>query len=158
MPLGFTILDCNHKVNTDLGWKYFFESLWPRHRDKIKVVVNHIERHTLLMRNEVRLEHIQAEHSARLRALEHFERTERSLQRQDYQAIETSVSPRKYEGKLDWLQGRTCEGTGKWMMKDAIFVQWLDPTESTLKLLWLQGIPGAGELRHWEIFTIERGY
>ncbi|KAF2792115.1 NACHT domain protein [Melanomma pulvis-pyrius CBS 109.77] len=126
-------------------WKYLFESLWPRHRDKIKVVMNHMERHTLLMRNEVRLEHIQAEHGARLRALEHFERTEKSLRRQDYQNIETNVSPRNYEGRLDWLHGRICEGTGKWLLKDAIFVKWLDTSDTSTKILWLQGIPGAGK-------------
>lgn len=106
--------------------------------------MNHMERHTLLMRNEVRLEHIQAEHGARLRALEHFERTEKSLRRQDYRNIETNISPRKYEGRLDWLHGRMCEGTGKWLLKDAIFVKWLDTSDTSTKMLWLQGIPGAG--------------
>jgi hypothetical protein len=107
--------------------------------------MNHIERHMLLMRNEVRLEHIQAEHSARLQALQHFERTEKSLLRQDYHTIEAGISPRTYDGKLDWLYGRTCEGTGKWLLKDATFVKWLEPADQSLKILWLQGIPGAGE-------------
>lgn len=140
---NFLILD--KILMSRLGWKYFFESLWPRHRDKINVVMNHIERHTLLMRNEVRLEHIQAEHTARLRALEHFERTERSHRQQEYHTIETGISPTKYDTKLDWLHGRVCEGTGRWLMNDPIFVKWLDPQDTSSKVLWLQGIPGAGE-------------
>ena len=126
------------------GWGYFFESLWPRHREKIKLVTNHIERHTLLMRNEVRLEHIQEEHCARLRALEHFESTERSHRRQEYQSIKTDISPRTYEDRLDWFHGRICEGTGKWLMKDATFAKWLDSSDTSTKVLWLEGIPGAG--------------
>jgi hypothetical protein len=128
-----------------LGWKFFFESLWPRHREKIKVVKTHIERHILLMRNEVRLEHIQAENDARVRALEHFENTEGSLQRQEYQNIKTDVSPRTYEERLDWIDARRCEGTEKWLVKDSIFAKWLDTTDTSTKVLWLQGIPGSGE-------------
>jgi len=128
-----------------LGWKYFFESLWPKHREKIKVVKTNIERHTLLMRNEVRLEHIQAENDARVRALDHFESTERSLQRQEYQNIKTDVSPRTYEDRLDWFDARRCEGTGKWLLRDSIFAKWLDTTDTSTKVLWLQGIPGSGE-------------
>jgi len=127
-----------------LGWRYFFESLWPRHRDKIQVVITHIERHTLLMRNEVRLEHIQEEHHARLRALEHFESTERSHRRQEYQSIKTDISPKSYDGKLDWFHGRVCEGTGKWLTRDASFAKWLDIYDTSAKLLWLEGIPGSG--------------
>lgn len=107
--------------------------------------MGHIERHTLLMRNEVRLEHIQAEHDARVRALEHFEKTERSLQRQEYQNIKTDISPRSYEDGLDRLRARRCEGTGKWLKRDAAFSKWLDTTETSPKVLWLQGIPGSGE-------------
>src|SRR2546421_2826814 len=113
------------------GWKYFFESLWPRHQDKIKVVTTHIERHTLLMRNEVRLEHIQEEHQARIRALEHFERTETFHLRQEYQSIKTDISPRTYGDRLDWFHGRICEGTGRWLMRDATFAKWLDISDTS---------------------------
>lgn len=99
------------------------------------------------MRNEVRLEHIQAENDARIRALEHFESTERSLQRQDYQGIKTDVSPRTYEARLDWFDARRCDGTGKWLMRDSIFAKWLDTTDKSTKVLWLQGIPGSGGSR-----------
>jgi len=96
------------------------------------------------MRNEVRLEHVQAEHDARVRALEHFESTERAFQRQEYQDIKTDVSPRSYEEKLDWLHARRCDGTGRWLKRDAAFAKWLDITDTSTKVLWLQGIPGSG--------------
>jgi len=108
-------------------------------------VTSHINRLTILLRNEVRLEHIQAEHSARLRALEHFERTERAHQRQEYESIRADVSPRTYEDLLNHFQGRICEGTGKWLMKDPTFTKWLEFSDHSTNLIWLQGIPGAGE-------------
>ncbi|KAH7359598.1 NACHT domain protein [Pyrenochaeta sp. MPI-SDFR-AT-0127] len=126
-------------------WKYFFESLWPKQRDKIKVIINHIERHTMLMRNGVRLEHIQAEHDARARALEHFENTEKAHQRQEYQSIRTEISPRTYGNKLDWLHARRCDGTGTWLIKDPVFASWIDIKDASTTILWLQGIPGSGK-------------
>jgi len=126
------------------GWRYFFEALWPRHRDKIKLVQTHIERHSLLMRNEVRLEHIQKEHTARLRALEHFETTEKSQQKLEYQSIRSSISPRTYGSALDRIQARTCPGTGAWLSKDAKFIEWIHTTDKSANILWLEGIPGAG--------------
>jgi hypothetical protein len=96
------------------------------------------------MRNKVRLEHIREEHEARLRALEHFERTERTHQRQEYNAIKEAISPRMYEEELYRIRGRVCEGTGRWLLKDASFTKWLKEPEKQSKLIWLQGIPGAG--------------
>jgi hypothetical protein len=126
------------------GWKYFFEALWPRHRDNIKMVTNHIERHTLLMRKEARLEHIREEHDGRLRSLEHFKTTERSHQRQEYYIIKTDISLRSYEDKLDWYHSRMCAGTGKWLMRDISFAKWLDSSDTLTRIVWLQGIRGAG--------------
>ncbi|MCJ1267692.1 hypothetical protein MMC22_007578 [Lobaria immixta] len=126
-------------------WRYIFESLWPKQRDSIKVVITHITRHTSLMRNEVRLEHIREEHDARLRALEHFEESEKSNRQREYHTIKIAISPKFYDDKLDWVYGRICEGTGKWLMGDSTFAKWLDVADLSTKIIWLQGIPGAGK-------------
>ncbi|RDW68838.1 uncharacterized protein DSM5745_08598 [Aspergillus mulundensis] len=125
-------------------WKYFFEALWPRKRDYINMVKTHIERHTLLMRNEVRLEHIREEHEARLKALEHFKATERSHQLQQYHAIKTDFNPRTYGDKLNWYRGRVCKGTGTWLLREDAFKKWTDVANTGPRVLWIQGIPGAG--------------
>ena len=127
-----------------LGWRLLFEALWPKHREKIRVVRTDIDRHTLLLRREVQFEHIQREHEARSRSLAHFEATENAHRRQEYRGIVADISPKVYDGKLNWLQGRTCIGTGNWLLRDATFIQWLKATEKSQRLLWLQGIPGAG--------------
>ncbi|KAL4905604.1 hypothetical protein BDW74DRAFT_167782 [Aspergillus multicolor] len=126
-------------------WKYFFESLWPRKRDHISLVKTHIERHTLLMRNEVRLEHIREEHEARLRSLKHFRAAEDSHRLQQYHAIKTDFNPRAYDDKLHWYHGRVCKGTGTWLLEDDAFKKWMDTASKTSRVLWIQGIPGAGK-------------
>jgi hypothetical protein len=124
--------------------------MWPKQQDKIRVVMLHVERHTLLMRNEVRLEHIREEYDARLRALEHFEKTERSHLRQEYNTIKEVISPRTYEDELNRIRGRICEGTGKWLLRDTTFIKWIKGSEKPTKPIWLQGIPGAGMFRSAE--------
>lgn len=118
--------------------------MWPKQRDKIQVVLSHIERHTFLLRNETRMEHIREEHEARLRALDHFEKSERSYRKQEYSAIKESISPKFYDDELYRIRNQICEGTGKWLMRDLTFGKWLKATDETSKLVWLQGIPGAG--------------
>lgn len=96
------------------------------------------------MRSEVRLEHIRAEDDNRRRNLEHFEKTERFHSQQEYHNIRTAVSPEFYDSKLDWIYGRICEGSGKWLIRNSTFAKWKDVTDVSTKILWLQGIPGAG--------------
>ncbi|OJJ95991.1 hypothetical protein ASPACDRAFT_35337 [Aspergillus aculeatus ATCC 16872] len=133
------------KFFTMSRWKYFFESVWPHKRDRINLVKTHIERHSLLMRNEVRLEHIREEHEARLKALEHFKAEERAQRLQQFHVIKTDVNPRMYDDKLNWCHGRICDGSGAWLFRDKAFTHWLDFSAKTPPVLWLQGIPGAGK-------------
>ncbi|KAI1488247.1 NACHT domain protein [Biscogniauxia mediterranea] len=125
--------------------KYIFDSLWPRHKDKIKVVMTHIENHARLMRNEVRLEHIQQEYEARRRALEHFEKEDRSRRAQEFHRIKTDIAPQSHDDRLDWLRARVYQGTGTWLLQSATFKEWLQATAESSRILWLQGIPGAGK-------------
>lgn len=133
----------NGKIIT--GFRAIFEALWPRHRSKIEQVASHIERHASLMRNEVRLADIREEHAARLRAWEHFERTEMVHQRQEYNGIKTDINPPSFDRRFDHFRIRVCSGTGDWLLHDKTFMQWLDTGDTTVKALWLTGIPGAGK-------------
>lgn len=103
-----------------------------------------VGRHASLLRNERQIEHIQAEYQARQDALKHFEFTEKKLRRQEYDAIKTDVAPFEYYAQLDRLQARFIEGTDRWLVKDSMCKSWLDNDDTTVRLLWLQGIPAAG--------------
>ncbi|KAK4198875.1 hypothetical protein QBC40DRAFT_229024 [Triangularia verruculosa] len=126
-------------------WRSFFEALWPQQKDKIELVKEHLERHTLLMRSEVRLEHIKQEHELRTKALEDFDRSTKERIRQDFHRIKTDTNPKTYDPDLYRVASRTCEGTGKWLLRDPKFKAWLDSGKSANKVLWLEGIPGAGK-------------
>ncbi|KAK4063518.1 uncharacterized protein Triagg1_9395 [Trichoderma aggressivum f. europaeum] len=87
-------------------WRVMFEALWPSQKEKIKIVMDHIQRHTDLMRNKVRLEHLREEYEHRQRAFDHFEATQKSNMRQEYNIIKTDVSPRFYDAELYRIRGQ----------------------------------------------------
>jgi hypothetical protein len=67
--------------------------------------------------------------------------------------IKTAISPKFYDDKLDWVDGRVCEGSGKWLWRDSTFIRWLEVTDISTKIVWLQGIPGAGRSRSFPDVT-----
>ena len=134
----------NESIDLSPGWEIVFESMWPKCKDKIKVVEANIERHGQLLREEVTFEHIRLENEHRAKSLKAFQKAEDDQLRQKFQALEMSVRPRLYDDKLDWLRSRTCQGTAKWLAKEDAFTTWLDTSKQSSKILWLQGIPGAG--------------
>ncbi|KAK7972207.1 Nacht domain protein [Apiospora saccharicola] len=133
------------RVTALFSWKTLFHALWPTHYEKVKVVISDIERHTRLLRNEVRLEHIEREHEARGRAMKHFEEEKIRRQHEEFHRIKTDASPKSYNEQFLKLQGRVCKGTEKWLLDDPDFQKWRVISSTSSSILWLQGIPGAGK-------------
>ncbi|CAI4219752.1 unnamed protein product [Parascedosporium putredinis] len=126
-------------------WKLMYEALWPKKRAKIRVAVSNLERHCSQLRNRVQLEHLHDEANARTRAFEHFEKSEKANQRAEYRRIRESFSPKEYYADLERLGSLVCKGTDHWLEKDEDFLGWLQPSQTTGQIIWLQGIPGAGK-------------
>ena len=127
------------------GTRALFEALWPKHKEKVQLIRKHIKQHSSLIRNEVRLEHIRLEYDLRDKAFEHFERSEAANQRAEYGRIREDIKPQSHEDQFALYRGCICSGTGDWLFRDASFKRWFDPTDTTIKMLWLKGIPGAGK-------------
>ncbi|KAF5697667.1 NACHT domain-containing protein [Fusarium globosum] len=125
-------------------WKVFFESLWPARRAEIQVIAENIEKHRLLLCNEITLNDILEAHTARKKALEHYAETREFQERQDFHSMETYIHPPSYDEDLDRIRNTRCEGTGSWLVQDQQFVSWAEGKEKPAQVLWLQGIPGAG--------------
>ncbi|KAK8112930.1 Nacht domain protein [Apiospora sp. TS-2023a] len=112
---------------------------------RIDVVARSIQNHVQLLRHSVSLEDIRQAHYARQRQFEEFEASAKARRQQEFNSIKTDISPVFYDNTLDDFLGRTYEGTGDWLMADATFLRWLDHSDDAFKLLWIQGIPGAGK-------------
>ncbi|KAF5013486.1 hypothetical protein FDECE_511 [Fusarium decemcellulare] len=126
-------------------WKVFFESLWPARRSEIQVIAQNIEKHRLLLCNEITLSDILEAHTARQKAFEHYATTQEFQERQDFHSMETYICPPSYDQDLDRLHNDRCEGTGAWLLQDARFCKWAEGGQKSPQIFWLQGIPGAGK-------------
>jgi len=128
-----------------LGLKFLFEALWPRKKEELEAIANRIGRHATIFRNEVRLEHIQAEYEARERDNERFRTLRDSTMRLEYETLKTNLNPPSFDAKLDWLRGRFCAHTGNWLLGHPCMLKWLnEETHGPERFIWLRGMPGAG--------------
>ncbi|KAI1122695.1 hypothetical protein F5Y10DRAFT_281496 [Nemania abortiva] len=125
--------------------RQFFEAIWPRQKERIDLVAKQLEQHTVSMKDEVTLLHIRAEHEARTRSLALFDQAAEAQQLQRFQALKMEVSPQTYSDRLDWLVNRSSQGSADWLRNDKAFIDWLNISNRTARLLWLRGIPGAGK-------------
>jgi hypothetical protein len=130
---------------TSTGWQYILEAVWPKYKAKLEIVVKHIQRHSMLMKDEITLQRIREEHDARQLALNHYDDEARFHLRRDFDSNQAKISPRMYYDKLNRLREATCQGTGEWLMEDATFISWVDMANNSTKIVWLQGIPGSGK-------------
>ncbi|KAG5768598.1 hypothetical protein H9Q72_003910 [Fusarium xylarioides] len=124
--------------------KVMFEILWPRHKDRIQVVVKHMGSHRDLFRKEVRMEEIRRADEMRNRELQHFVQTEDNNIAQEYASHRAHLAPKSYDADLYRFSEAVCNGTGKWLFRDQSFQDWLTGIEKAKPILWLRGIPGAG--------------
>ena len=118
--------------------------IWPRCGEKIKVIKENIERHNLLLRNEVTLADISDARSIRLATLKEFETSQRHRERQDFENLQASLNPRIYDTEVERLRSDQCKGTGDWLLRDVEVEKWLQEDNSDPRFIWLTGIPGAG--------------
>ncbi|KAJ5175558.1 NACHT nucleoside triphosphatase [Penicillium canariense] len=126
-------------------WVIVFDSVWPRYKAKINVVVSSIERHSLLMTEEVSLANISEARAARIADMDRWQRTFEFQEAQDFLSVQSYISPNLYDDELDRLQRRICERTGRWLQREQVLNYWLDASNAATRVLWMQGIPGAGK-------------
>ena len=136
-----------------IGWKMLLKSMWPK--DTFGIIKQNIEKHKGLIDREVRIQTIKESREERYEALKkHQEERDEALKRyqeeRDYRELdrlERNIPPQDYEPILNNVQSRHCAETGKWIFSDPLFKSWLSAgKEAKQRLLWLAGVPGAGNL------------
>ncbi|XXH03322.1 hypothetical protein Hte_009720 [Hypoxylon texense] len=126
------------------GWQVAFEGFWPIHRSRIDVIVKNMEKHSFLLCNELSMGDVLEADEARREAYAHYEKEREFRDCQNFQSIETYISPPLYDDALDSLRLSRCTSTGTWLQQDPTFCRWLDSTDVPTSVIWIRGIPGAG--------------
>ena len=119
-----------------------FECLWPKYEDIFDIINKNIEKHKSLIDREVKIQMIKESRKARDEALERHQE-ERDFKELD--RLERNIPPHDYK-PLEKAQKGHCAETGKWVFSDPLFTSWLNAgsNEAKQRLLWLAGVPGAG--------------
>lgn len=127
------------------GWRLVLESLWPKYHGRLEVIMRNIAKSKAMMDSAVTLMDITEAHQARIDAYQKYERDYEFQQRQDFEAAKQSLSPNLYYKELENATERCSVDPGKQIRRLDKFEHWCDPAKPDSRLLWLQGIPGAGE-------------
>lgn len=131
-----------------IAWKQLFHSTWKTFQTKFNQLLESIRDHVTLIERQASLIEIEANQEARKVQEAYFSKMEESGHKQQILAIVEKVSPVPIEADQDkaaanWLKEQSF---GLWLLENIKMKAWLDVTNAEANLLWLKGIPGAGEL------------
>ncbi|RKL25837.1 hypothetical protein BFJ72_g13955 [Fusarium proliferatum] len=126
-------------------WSTLFKSLWPRYLGRIQVIQRNMSQHRSLMNDEATLAHLVQAEKDRNRDLEEYERQFDFRQFQEFEMVRNSLNARLYDQDLEFLKRRASHGSGGWLEEDNAYKQWINFQDKSSRLLWLRGIPGAGQ-------------
>jgi hypothetical protein len=107
----------------------------------------------MLMTGSVTIHEIARSYAARTRAFHEMEDDRNSEDSLNFQAVMMYLSPYFYEAELHKFQTDYSLESGKWLNENNDFKCWLDPDDLTVRIFWLQGIPGAGEFSYIDSAT-----
>ena len=148
---------------SDAGWKLLFDCLWPKYEDTFDIINKNIEKHKGLIDREIKIQMIKESRKARDEGLidreiniqmikesrkareEALERHQEERDSKELDRLERNIPPSDYK-TLEKVRVGHCAETGKWVFSDPLFTSWLNAgsNEAKQRLLWLAGVPGAG--------------
>ena len=118
------------------------------------MINKNIEKHQGLIDREVKIQMIKESRKARNEDLKRYqEARDEALKRhqeerdsKELDRLERNIPPHDYRPLLEKVQSEHYAETGKWIFSDPLFRSWLNAGSSDTKqrLLWLAGVPGAG--------------
>lgn len=114
-----------------------------------------LKRHKCLIESQANILQIQQSQAARAAADQDFQRVFLGQRREQYLATQnwlSAVNMKEIHEGFSNLR-REYPSTGQWILKHESIKLWLDPDSSAVSPVWINGIPGAGEIPPRAIFT-----
>jgi hypothetical protein len=128
-------------------WRQLFQACWKTFRTRFNPVVEDIRRHKRLIETQA--------------SLSHFEEIQRSstLMEEEFRNIRDAEDLRRLRETSEWLAAADMTETQElksssraeypqvcqWILREGIFQKWFDLNSDEHHLIWINGIPGAGE-------------
>ncbi|KAI2464722.1 hypothetical protein F4781DRAFT_411946 [Annulohypoxylon bovei var. microspora] len=128
-------------------WKQLFQATWRGFTTKIRYLRDNLGRHKRLIESHatiVQFEEIQQIRENERRKFEVDQRVETDRRRLRVIQWLSSYSMETLQEKYKETRS-ICSDSGRWLINDPQFQNWLDPNQSLRPLLWINGKPGAGK-------------
>lgn len=138
-----------------VDWRRIFDSVWKTFRTKFSPVLGSLRRHRELLMQVKLTATYGAVETTRLALQETIERSNEELkqilnviQQKRTQILDKLGSRSSHNNKGHRrLPDQRYPTSGDWILKEHLFLQWLNPDDLSNSLLYLNGMPGAGKLR-----------
>ncbi len=128
------------------AWKQMFRAAWKDFESKFQHLVDDLRIHKDLIESHASILQIQET------------QVERAHMRRQFAMIEQSQRQKKHLDVVTWLSAvnpildheaaisvrQSHPSSGRWLLQDSKMKAWLDHSRSSVPLLWMNGIPGAG--------------
>lgn len=135
------------RVFSQPAWKQLFNATWKDFQECFKPIQNDLIRHRELIESTANLEQIQESRDARLQSQAAFSALEKEQKYSNTIAVVAWLSSADPSEDHDaFLKAKEdFPDTGQWILRDPKIMEWLDASDCSVPMFWLNGIPGAGK-------------
>jgi hypothetical protein len=128
-------------------WKQVFLATWKGFTLKLNGIKENMARHRRLIESRASLMQYEEVRKIRQQEEEETERTRQTDKRRRHQEVMQWLSPFIPDDLQESYRAirAICPDAGRWILETPKVQDWLSPRYCSTPLLWLNGIPGAGE-------------
>jgi hypothetical protein len=128
-------------------WKQVFLAAWKGFTLKLNGIKENMARHRRLIESRASLMQYEEVRKIRQQEEEETERTRQTDKRRRHQEVMQWLSPFIPDDLQESYRAirAICPDAGRWFLETPKVQDWLSPRYCSTPLLWLNGIPGAGE-------------
>ena len=129
----------------NLAWKQLYHATWRGLQIRIDHLAKSLQRHKRLVETQASLEEYRQFHDFRVEAQAALARLEGSEKDRRQLLVQQWLGPLNVGTRHDNAAKARFGNTGEWLLQNHRFQGWFSPDHCSDPLLWLHGIPGAGE-------------
>ncbi|KAJ0419355.1 hypothetical protein BJY00DRAFT_314187 [Aspergillus carlsbadensis] len=130
-------------------WKQLFRTQWDSSKVKFSRIIKSLQSHQMLLESQASLVELTEHQKSMAEGEERYRREKDDEDRRKRRAVHEWLSPANSENDQENYKHERAKypGTGEWILRDNLVGAWSNPLITTIPLLWLTGIPGAGAFR-----------
>jgi hypothetical protein len=121
-------------------------STWKNFRTRFQAILDSLQRHKSLIESQASLLEFQQSQAARALLEEQFSKMQEDERKRQLVAVTAwlSAANSSLDQKNAASERSEYPETGRWLLDNHKMKLWLDSDSSSIPLLWINGIPGAG--------------